>query len=900
MTPRTLSDRSGTRIPGPFRGPSSMFNRLLRPGMLGTAITAIALAVAPASAQDDGVRPAPAPLGPQFRPTSLPPPPSVPASDDTTEDGESASPATTGRSATTSASRAQGGADSSIDGIAQEDGEEGEDVGGEASSTIPGPTPPKQRPPEIEGAKTINIDFVDTPLSDVVKYFAQVTGRNFILTDDLKGEVTIISHQPVPVRTAYEAFISALEVHGYTTVTVGGMTKIVQTASAANTPVPIYESGIIPYDTDNFVTQIIQLDNVSVGDVSSVVKDLAGKGAKIIAYAPTNTLILTDAAVNIRRVYRIISQLDVASPKAKMEIIPLSYATAAEIERVIEELYGTEESSSSGSASRGTDAGKGRNRRGKNATPTAPEASASKVGAEGKYIEKIISDERTNSLIVMANDEAMEAVKKLIAQLDVDVDPSSRAQIHVVYLEHSKAEDVSQVLSNLASGGSSKNNTSNARNSRNARQSTQGAQPTPGGQRGAFGGNTEGGTGEGGSAVAAFDEGVRITSDESTNSLVLIATRDQFQIISQVIERLDIPRKQVFVEAVILEMATDDQNSVGLSFHGANPNASGGANIYSAQVGGTNSIPDQSLLSGMAVGVFGPSVPVSLGVGGEDGAATTLNIPAFGIVLNALQANSAVNIVSTPNILTMDNEEAKIVVGRNVPFPVGQTQTSFGVPLINFQREDVAITLKVTPQINESDYVTLETFLEIQEIEGDIAGTAASGGPTTSKRSVENTIVVKDNQTIVVGGLISETENETETKIPVLGDIPLIGALFRGKTKQSRKTNLMIFLTPHIIDEPADLEEIYRVKWAQRQEFIRRFYGRSREDQEAEMARLMSFSFNQIDQPSRYRGPTASSGKYQVVGEQAPMSTVNTGAPPAPTEPEPSGGLDEALPEERP
>jgi general secretion pathway protein D len=247
-------------------------------------------------------------------------------------------------------------------------------------------------------------------------------------------------------------------------------------------------------------------------------------------------------------------------------------------------------------------------------------------------------------------------------------------------------------------------------------------------------------------------------------------------------------------------------------------------------------------------------------------------------VLNALQSNAAVNIVSTPNILTMDNEEAKIVVGRNVPFPVGQTQTSFGVPLINFQREDVAITLKVTPQINESDYVTLETFLEIQEIEGDIAGTAASGGPTTSKRSVENTIVVKDNQTIVVGGLIAETDNETETKIPILGDIPLIGALFRGKTNQSRKTNLMIFLTPHIIDEPVDLEEIYRVKWAQRQEFIKRFYGKSRDEQEAEMAQLMSYSFNQIDQPSKYRGPSTTSGKYQVVGEQAPANPVDTGA----------------------
>ena len=856
-----------------------MLHRLLRPAATLVALCALSAVPAPSAAQDPtpSVTPAPPPMAPQVRRGTLPPPPAAEAAAESDDASTESGP--------TSASRVQGGG-TGLDAVAQSEEDDAggdEETSGEEESLEP--EAPKQKPPSINAAKTVNIDFVETPLSDVVKFMAQVTGRNFILTDDLKGEVTIISHSPVPVRTAYEAFISALEVHGYTTVTVGGMTKIVSTANAANAPLPIYESGIIPYDTDNFVTQIIQLDNVSVSDISSVVKDLGGKGAKIIAYAPTNTLIITDAAVNIRRVYRIISQLDVASPKSKMTIIPLNFATASEVERVIEELYGTEESGGgSAGGSKARDRTRSR-RRGKAAEP-APSASASKVGKEGKYIEKIISDERTNSLIVMANEEAIDAVRKLIAELDVDVDPSRLAQIQVVYLEHAKAEDVAQVLSQLGNGGNSGSSSRNSRNSASTRRTRPGQSPAST-RRGAAdtAGESEG------SAVAAFEEGLRITSDESTNSLVLIATRDQFAIIRQVIDKLDIPRKQVFVEAVILEMATDDTNSAGLSFHAGGENAAGGTNIYSAQVGGTSSIPDQSLLSGMAVGVFGPSIPVSLGVGassdGEGGGASTIDIPAFGIVLNALQSNSAVNIVSTPNILTMDNEEAKIVVGRNVPFPVGQTQTSIGFPVTNFQREDVAITLKVTPQINESDYVTLETFLEIQEIEGDVAGTADQGGPTTSKRSVENTIVVKDNQTIVIGGLISETTNETETKIPILGDIPLVGALFRGSTDQARKTNLMIFLTPHVIDEPADLEEIYRVKWAQRQEFIRRFYGRSREEQEAEMAKLMSYSFNQIDQPSKFRGPTKHSGKYQVLGEQAPSTPVDTGATPA-------GGTDQS------
>ena len=761
--------------------------------------------------------------------------------------------------------------------------------------------PDRQKPPMVQGAKQVEIDFVDTPLSDLVKFFAEITGRNFILTEDLKGSITIISHKPVSVSTAYEAFISALEVNGYTTVTVGGMTKIVANSTAANAPLPLYQDGIIPYDTDNFVTQIIQLESVSVSDISSVVKDLAGKGAKIIAYAPTNTLIITDAAVNIRRVYRVISQLDVASPKARMEIIPLRHATAGEIAQVITQLYGVAESSSTGGSSAGADADRSSARRRRQTPKSDPaaEASASNIGAEGKFIQKIISDERTNSLIVLANDEAMEAVKKLIEQLDVDVDPSSRAQIHVLYLEHAKAEDVAQVLSSLSQGGSGGNsrtgNTANNRRGSAAAAAGQPGGPQRGGPLGAAPPGAEGGA-EGG-AIAAFDSGVRIASDENTNSLVIIGTRDQMTVIENVVSQLDIRRKQVFVEAVILELATDDANSFGIGLHGGGQNAKDGLNVYGARLGGnslggaTNYVDVSSasagMLDGLNIGVFGPNIEVdagALGLTATDGSggAATIPVPAFGIVLNALQASSSVNIVSTPNVLTMDNEEAKIVVGRNVPFPVGQSQTSFGGQVINFQREDVAITLKVTPQINESDYVTLEAFLEVQEIEGDISQSdPAAGGPTTSKRSIENTVVVKDNQTIVIGGLISETETESETKIPVLGDLPLIGALFRGKSKQSRKVNLVVFLTPHIIEEPADLEEVYRVKWAQRQEFIKRFYGRSREEQEQEMLKLLSYSLNRIDEPSRFRGPTDNAGGYEVLGEQAPMTETLTGAPPA-------------------
>jgi len=835
------------------------------------ALAAWPLLSSPAGAESPGL------LTPRVGADAQALPASGPASTSAdSEDSSSGGGGSSGDSGTASRGT-RGSAGGSADSDDAGDASDGDDSDAQdGASSAP---KPRQKAPVASGkAQKVTIDFVDAPLSDVVKYMAEITGRNFILNDDLKGEITIISHQPVSVAEAYEAFLSAMEMEGFTTVTVGKATKVVSTGSAANNPLRVYQGGDIPY-TDNYVTQIIQFENVQVSEISSVVKDLSGKGAKIIAYAPTNTLIITDAAVNIRRVYRIISQLDVASPKAKMELIGLNHATAAEVQRIIEQLYGSEESSQTGTQSNRRSSRSSRNRdrtasrRGgkSGANSGGGEASASKVGSEGKYIEKIISDERTNSLLVLANAEAMQAVKDLVARLDVDVDPQSQAQIHVRYLEHAKSEDVAQVLSQLSQGGSSSTSGRGAASTRNRRGTTSsrnGRQSTPAGPGGLNG--AAGAEGAKTSAVAAFDSGLRITSDENTNSLVVIATRDQYAIIERVIDQLDIPRKQVFVEAVILELSASDEFDVGLGVHlGKEQDLSGivdsnetGLGFGSVQMNGSSTGFSTDLLSGLAVGVYGPSIDVPL-AGGD-----AFSIPAFGVVLNALQSNGAVNIVSTPNLLTMDNEEAKIVVGRNVPFPVGTGRDNNNNPIISFQREDVAITLKVTPQINESNYVTLQVFQEVQEIESDTSNLdpLTSGGPTTSKRSVESTVVVKDNQTIVLGGLIGETDSEVETKVPILGDLPLVGRIFRGRQVTRRKTNLLIFLTPHIISEPADLEEVYRVKVAQRQEFLRRFYGKSREAQEAEMRNLLSYSMNQIDRPSRYRGPAMDGGKFNVIG----------------------------------
>ncbi|MEC9390737.1 MAG: type II secretion system secretin GspD [Myxococcota bacterium] len=751
-----------------------------------------------------------------------------------------------------------------------DDGGDATDAAEEESSTTESSattfSPPRQKPPILDPNAKIMLDFVNKPIMDLIKYMAEITGRNFILTDDIKGEVTIISHKAVTVPAAYEAFLSSLEQTGYTTVSVGNITKVVSSNIAGKTPIRVHQNGNIPF-TDNFVTQVIELENVTVSDISSVVKELMSKDASVISYAPANTLILTDAATNIRKIYRIINQLDIAAPKARLNVVPLSHAQATEVQKIIQDLYGTASSGSSTTSSKAEDRRSRRRNRLRDRVSRDKGGSATNVGAEGKYIEKIIADERTNSLIIMANDEAMTAVLNLIGELDVDVDPSSRAQIHVVYLEHAKSEEVASVLSNLAQSSGNNDSRMSAARRRAAAQRAKTS-----GARGAASTATSAATSAAdatGGATAAFEDGVRITSDENTNSLVIIATQDQFAILRSVIEKLDIRRMQVFVEAVILEIGSDDELNVGLGFHMGNVDNNGSLSIGSGQFNGSSMGLSQDILSGMAVGIYGKPIDVDV-ASPIDGSTVTMSVPAFGVALNAMQGDSSVNILSTPNILTMDNEEAKIVVGKNVPFKAGSSMSGTGTTIQNITREDVGLTLKVTPQINESRFVTLEVFQEVQELQ---ESADSDLGPTTSKRSAETTVVVRDNQTVVIGGLIGSTETESETKVPILGDLPLLGMFFRGRRAVASKTNMMIFLTPHIIEEPEDLEEVYRIKWAQRQEYIKRFYGKSREKADAAMNQLLKYSMNQVDKPSVYRTKVSSqteAGGFTTIGAEAP------------------------------
>ncbi|TNE85436.1 MAG: type II secretion system protein GspD [Deltaproteobacteria bacterium] len=713
--------------------------------------------------------------------------------------------------------------------------------------TPEGTSAPEQRGPDVRTADTAASFKLDGEftIEALIKLMADSYRMNFILEDPklLQEKVRIISHESVGRDEAYQAIVAALEAKGFTVVKTGSTNRIIKTSEASQNPIRTGNGDRVAY-TAAYVTQIMALKNVSVSDVNSVVSSLASGDAKVIAYAPSNTLIITDSAHNIRRIKSILDELDVAAPKSEMQIIAIKHADADEVKGIIEQLYSVGEAPAANNNNQPQQTAAQRRRaarrRRNNPQPEAQTTTSVTAGKESNYISKILSDTRTNSLIVLANEEGMAAVIDVVAKLDVDVE--GRQQIHVVYLQHAKAEDVAQVLSNLSESGSGQQRNTRAQTpaQRAAAQRAGNAQPA----------EDAGST----SVTAAFDSGMRITHDENTNSLVIIAGEEEFRIVRRVIDQLDVRRRQVFVDAVILEIASNDELEVGLGVHApvqAGPDAVG---IVASQTPLQSVFGlSQDLLSGLALGVFGEGIEVPVPAGLSPDGSGTLEIPAFGIVLNALKSNSAINIVSNPTLVTLDNEEARIEVGRKIPFPTTSGLNNLGQPVVSYQREDVALKLEVLPRINSADEVTLEITVEVSEIEEDNRGLDINtAGFITSKREVETVTLVGDNETVVLGGLVGLTDTTVETKVPVLGDLPLIGALFRGSRNESRKSDLMIFLTPHIIDGPEDMLRVREVKEAQRQEFIRRFYGKSREQQMDALRDLLGYSMNYLDEPSMY------------------------------------------------
>jgi general secretion pathway protein D len=729
-----------------------------------------------------------------------------------------------------------------------------------ACLALPGSPLSAQEEAEPGGQAMITMDFQDVELPVLVKFISELTGKNFILDEKVKGKrVTIISPTKITKDEAYRVFESILDIKGLTTVPSGRIIKIlpVKDATTQNLETVVGKERLAL--SDSVLTRLIPLQYVNSEEMVNILKPLMSRESQIDAYGPTNTLILTDTSSNIARLMRILKELDVEADEMIMAVLPLEYASAEILAGQLQEILET--LNSPGSAA-GVSSGVQRRPPGSpRVTPGRPS------GTQGSgFSGKILADDRTNSLVILATISQLKKIRELVQKLDYDT-PRAYGNINVYYLEYSNAEDMAKVLTDLVSGAQSTTG--------NGKKGAAGAAAAP--------------VSAAARTMASFESEVSITADASTNSLIVVAFPRDYQTIRNVIQKLDIRRKQVYVEAVIMEISPTFLQDIGFEFRGGIPLQSGdqvdqvlmgGTNFglgaddlfgsFAGLAAGTAAGADTTLFpmqlgsrQGLNLGAVFDQIKIPIGDGKE------LAIPAQMFLLHALQRTTKSNILSTPHLIAIDNEESEIVVGKNVPFITSTSQSTVST-VQNIQRENVGITLRFTPQITEGDYIQLELYQEISAlIDSPVGQDVNTVGPTTSTRKATNVVLVRDGQTIVVGGLMEDRINTVKNKVPWVGDIPVIGWLFRYDTEKVDKSNLLIFLTPTIIREDQDVQRLFEEKKRKMLEYKKKYKISDKYMETDELTRK---------QPA-YEPPPAPPALEYSVAPAGPASAV-----PAPTQ----------------
>lgn len=670
-------------------------------------------------------------------------------------------------------------------------------------------------------------------------WISALTNRNFIIADTISSQrkITIISPQPVSISEAYRAFISALHMNGLTVVPFGSFLKIVEAQGASRQPLEPTDDLSDVANDDRMVTHIHQLQHVAISTVQPVLDALKTENAEIVAYEPTNSIIITETGINLRRLLRLLERLDVPSGQERIHLYQVVHADAEELKSLLLEIFQTNEQQqqqqqAARPAATTRRASAARSRSAQAQAPAAEQPSSVGEGSQSVTVSQIIADKRTNQLIIIANERSYQRIIEIASKLDVPI--PGEGQIHVISLENASATELASTLQSLAQGVESQREQRTSGSSSRASAAAASSSSSSGG--------------------TTLSGDISITADEPTNSLVVVASLRDFIALRSVVDQLDRRRQQVYVEAVIMEVSINRQNQFGLALNGGALPSIGGEQspVFGAvSVGPLSSLTlDPSSLTGLAVGLRGPTVPGTerLIPGG---------LPSFGAILQAMQTDNDVNVLSAPHMLTMDNEEAEIVVGENIPFISG-IQGGFGsgigglsslglggldiggmdlsalgglsslggygyggMPAVSVQRQDVALTLRIRPQISDSSFVRLEVEQQVD----DVQSIDPILGPRTTTRQARTTVVVGDQETVVIGGLMRDSQFTDVNKVPFLGDIPVIGHFFRHTSTRTVKTNLLLLLTPYIIRDNSDFQEIYRRKMAEREEFMN-FFGR--------------------------------------------------------------------------
>lgn len=624
-------------------------------------------------------------------------------------------------------------------------------------------------------AEPVTLNFKDADIRAVIGTVSEITGKNFIVDPRINGKISIVSSKPMEKEDIYALFESVLEVHGFAAVPSGKAIKIVPDANAKFGTIPT-TTDAEPGEGDELVTRVIELNNVSSAQLVPIIRPLASPQAHMAAFPQANMLVMSDRAANIERLVKIIRRIDLPSSD-ELEVIPLQHASAVEMARILTTLE----------------------QQSKRNDPTAKQTI-------------ILSDERTNSILLNGESKNRLRLRATISHLDTPTEDGG-GNIHVVYLRYAKASDLVPVLTGVAK---SKPAVSTAPRTAGA-VSPQSVVPAAVdfgppqdapvlGQPPAPTPVPEPIVGSGGSSSA--NASISIQADESTNALVITAPAGIFRALESVIRQLDVRRAQVLVEAVIAEISTDKTANLGIQW------AYSGAGDGSGPVGISNLPGTGNSLVGVISAIRANTVP-SIGSGITLGAADVSGATNFAILLQALASDADTNVLSTPTLVTMDNEEAEIVVAQNVPFITGQFTNTGATggstnPFQTIERRDVGVTLKVKPQINEGDAIKLEINQESSSLAASVTG---ASDLVTNKRSIKTNVVVDDGNILVLGGLIRDDQLENVQKIPGLGDLPLVGALFRTTGSTLRKTNLMVFLHPTIIRDAATGDRLTNEKY---------------------------------------------------------------------------------------
>ena len=622
------------------------------------------------------------------------------------------------------------------------------------------------------GDEKITVNFVNADIQSVIKTVGQHTGKNFILDPRVQGSINIVSDRPVGKDLLYQMLLSALRVHGFAAVEDANFVKIVPDAEAKTSASPTGEAAT-RQPGDRIVTQVFLLQNENAVQLVPVLRPLVTANNFIAAYPHNNAIVITDYASNVQRIHRIIESIDRPS-SSDVQIIRMQNASAIDIAQTLQRVVPET-----------------------TVPPSAP-------GTQPKVA--IAIDTRTNSLVVRAENPTLMARIKTLA-LGLDTPGAAAGNIYTVFLRNAEATRIAETLRGLLAGGETTRSTTTTtlpsgntatQTTATTTQSAQAAQP------------------------AAAPNSV-IQAYAPTNSIIITASEPVYRSLRTVIDALDQRRAQVYVEALIVEVSTGLASEFGVQWNAGNVRRrDADGNPTEVVFGGTNfSTTVGSNILGIATDprTIGQGLNVGIISGALKIPGTEIEIANLQLLARALEGNTNANVLSTPNVLTLDNEEAKITVGQNVPFITGSYTPVSGSatnPFQTIERKDVGITLKVTPTVSEAGAVKLKLFQEVSSVTRDKI-LVQSADIITNKRTLETTALIDSGQIVVLGGLIQDDQQAGQDKVPLLGDIPYLGALFRYETRNRKRTNLMIFLRPVVLKD----EKAAAALTADRYEYIR-------------------------------------------------------------------------------